>query len=358
MEVYAQHNPHVELLEDPYHHHLSDEIRQTDADKHIHRSVILDKLTTRLKSTRRDDTNFEGCCEGLDPLMFQEVLELVNNFGTSWEQVIQKYNMKQLNKFVNTLDTITGAIFNVKNLINGINAGPTTDTQHSSKPLLPIKKQMTTDKTANDNNGGFDPQMIVEVEELVQKFCASWEAIMTKYKVKSLTQFTSTLDTITEAILNVKELLNGMRAGVSEVAVEEQLLNDPEIFPQPPKLLPNPEILLSNDDEYNTLASDEQKYGFDENDELADDGDDIDESKSNESELNEHVTDDTIHVPLSPSITDSHLDPNQNPSYPSPDSSEKEYADDFVLIDDYERAIIDLNQKIKTLGKDLESSNI
>lgn len=333
MEVFAQHNHDVELLEDFYHHHLSDEVRQTDTVPHFHRSVILGKLGSRLKSMRRDNNNFEGCCEGLDPMMFQEVLELVDNFGTSWEQIIQKYNMKQLNVLVNTLDTITEAILNVKNLVSGINA----DTQHSSKSSLPTKKQMTTD-SAHDKNEGFDNQMIVEVEGLVNKFCTSWEAIMKKYKVKSLAQFTSTLETITEAILNVKQLLNGLREGAT---VSSGMMR------QPPLQL---DIPMSNDEaEYKELEADYNQLdsdGFDENDEP---GYDSGIGESNES-------DNIVHVPLSPSNTDNDLNPILNPSYP--DSFEKEYLDDSAVINDYERAIIELNQKIKTLGKDLQSSKI
>ncbi|CAO1341090.1 unnamed protein product [Diamesa hyperborea] len=342
MEVFAKHNHHEELLEDSYHHHLSDEIRQADAGKHLRRSVILEKLTSRLKNMRRDNTNFEGCCEGLDPLMFQEVRELVNNFGTSWEEIIRKYNMKQLNEFVNTLDTISDAISNVKNLVSGINSG-TTDTQHSSKSLLPIKKQMTTDKEDNDNNEGFDPQMIVEVEELVNTFCTSWEVIMNKYKVKSLAQFTNTLETITEAISNVKALLNGLTGGASESA---------EMIPQRPL---NSEILLSNDEiEYKELEADD----FDENDESDFDENEDFKDESNESELNEYETDGPSHVLFSPPNTNRDLNPILNPLSPSLDSFEKEYLDDSAVINDYELAINELNEKIKTLGKDLESANI
>ncbi|CAO1343770.1 unnamed protein product [Diamesa tonsa] len=250
MEVFAKHNHHLELLEDSYHHHLNDEIRQADAGNHQRRSVILEKLTSRLKNMRRVNTHFEGCCEGLDPLMFQEVRELVNKFGTSWEEIIQKYNMKQLN------------------------------------------------------------------------------------------EFTSTLDTITKAISNVKQLFNGLRGGESEGA---------EIIPQP-SLIP-----LSNDEiEYNELEAD----GFDENDESDFDENEDVEDESNESELNEYETDGAGHVLLSPPNANLDLNPILSPLSLSPDSFEKEYLDDSAVINDYELAINELNQKIKTLGKDLESAKI
>ena len=157
---------------------------------------------------------------------------------------------------------------------------------------------------------GLDPMMIQEVQHLVSNFESSWGAIMNKYNVKPISEFTNTLDTISEAISKVKELLNGLNTDASK-----------SDFRPPALILQDPSISIETDKP------------------------ESDAPPTDEPETDEPETD-------KPN-TDSDLD--SDPVMPDLDSSEKDYKDDFAVIDDYERAIFELNEKIKNLAKDFES---
>lgn len=186
------------------------------------RSDILSNLNQRLKSMRRTNDNFEGCCDGLDPVMLQEVQQLSQNFGLSWESIMQKYNMEQFSLFVQTLDVINEAISNLNNVVDGLNTEPSalpTDGMNLMTRMNDLLLRRTKGKRSlrrNDASGGFYPQMLEEVEELISNFCKSWEEIMEKYKVKPIAQFTSTLDTITQAFEDVKHLISGIKTGAPD----------------------------------------------------------------------------------------------------------------------------------------------
>lgn len=178
-------------------------------DEPSRRSNILSNLNQKLKSMRRTIENFEGCCDGLDPMMLQEVQPLSQNFGEAWESIMQKYNMNQVHEFVQTLDVISEAVLNLKTL--NVNPEPPADLMARMNNLLLRRTRGKRSLRRNSASGGLDPQMIADVDEIVSNFSKAWEEIMVKYKVKPIAQFTTTLDTITQAFVNVKELISGFK---------------------------------------------------------------------------------------------------------------------------------------------------
>ncbi|CAO1311117.1 unnamed protein product [Diamesa serratosioi] len=119
IEVYAQHDHHTELLEDSYHHHYNDEVRRLDNSNVKSRQNQMNKLSTTVEATRKANV-VEGCCDGIDPLIIQEVQELVQNFGISWEGIMQKYNVKPLSTFTKKLNGISEAVINLGDLVGNM----------------------------------------------------------------------------------------------------------------------------------------------------------------------------------------------------------------------------------------------
>ena len=141
IEVYSHTNHHdLELLEDSYHHHMSDEIRRSDEDKLRSRRNLVRKLSTTIESFRK--ANFdEGCCDGFDPDILKEVEELVQHFGNAWDEIMEKYNVKPIPKFTKTLNEIIESVTKVRekisNILPDVSKGqPSSEVEIKSKDQL------------------------------------------------------------------------------------------------------------------------------------------------------------------------------------------------------------------------------